>query len=126
MEEKYNFKIDSQNQSVAVEVSSIIFPVPIVLLAVYHFIDGRKIIVDKGNDDKLTVTFIPEKKLDETELAALAYSFNVQLISSFAEEDARKKHSEIRDLMMKAALSPQWAPSGRSHHLESGGQNKTC
>lgn len=126
MEEKYNFKIDPQNQSVAVEVSSTIFPIPIVLLAAYHFINGRKIIVDKGNGDKLVVTFIPDQKLDETELVTLAYNFNVQLISSFAEEDASKKNAGIRDTMMKAALSPQWTPPGRPHYPERSGQNKTC
>jgi His-Xaa-Ser system protein HxsD len=126
MEEKYNFKIDHQNQSVTLEVSSTIFPAPIVLLAAYCFIDGRKIIVDRANGDKLTVTFIPNKKSDEAELAALAYDFNVQLITSFAEEETSKKHAGIRDAMMKAALSPQWMPSDHSRRPEKNEQNKTC
>ena len=37
----------------------------------------------------------------------LAYEFNIQLISSFVEEEESGKHAGVREAMMKAALLPQ-------------------
>jgi len=110
MKEKYNFKIDSSNQNVSIEVSSSIFPIPVILLATYYFIEDRKVIVEKGNNDKTIVTLIPNQKLDEVDLEKLAYEFNIQLISSFLEEEESRKHAGIRDTMMKAALQQGQPP----------------
>jgi len=107
MKEKYNFKIDSINQNVSIEASSEIFTIPVILHAAYHFIDEAKVIVGKGKKDKVIITLIPEQKLKESDLDELAYELNVQLISSFVEEEESKKHVGVRDAIMKAALLPQ-------------------
>jgi len=107
MKEKYNFKIDSSNKSISIEVSPVIFPIPAILYAAYHFIESGKVIVEKGNEERVVVTLIPNQELKEPELEKLAYEFNIQLISSFVEEEESKKHVGVRDTLMKAALFPQ-------------------
>lgn len=108
MKEKYNFKLDLLNQSVSIKVSSAIFPAVVILRAAYHFIDEAKVIVGQDKKDKVLITFIPEKKpLKESDLEELAYEFNIQLISSFVEEEESRKHAGLREIMMKSALLPQ-------------------
>lgn len=110
MTEKYNFKIDSTNKTISISISPLIFPRPVILLAAYHFIEDSKVIVD-GDENLVTVTLIPEKKLGETELEELAYEFNIQLISSFVEDEESRKHVGTRETMLKAALTPPPRPS---------------
>lgn len=107
--EKYNFKIDSANKTVSVNVSPSVFKREVVLHATYHFIDDCKVIVD-GEEDKITVTLIPNEKVEEADLEELAYEFNIQLVSSSVEEEESKKYAETRETMMKAALSPRPFP----------------
>lgn len=117
MKKKYNFRINLSNQSVSIEISPAIFPIPVILLAAYHFIDDAKVIVD-GAEKAITVTLIPLKKAEESDLPRtkesmvrgleeLAFEFNIQLISSFLEEEESKKHAGVRETIMKAALLPQ-------------------
>ena len=111
MKEKYNFKIDSVNNTVLIEVSPAVFPKSVILHAAYHFIEDEKVIIE-GGEEKITVTLIPEEKLKEDNLEELAYEFNIQLISSFVEGEESRKHAGIRDTMMRAALSsPPHAPT---------------
>ena len=105
MKEKFNFKIDSLNQTVSIEISSLIFPIPVILLTAYHFIGDKKVIIEKGNEDKVIVTLVTKQKLDESDLEELAYDFNFQLISSFVIDEKERRHAGIRETMMKAALS---------------------
>ena len=107
MKDKYNFRVDFANQKVSIEVSTAIFPVPVILHTAYHFIDEAKVIVKKGKKDELIVTLIPEHEFKESDLENLAYEFNIQLISSFTEEEESVKHAGVRDTVMKAALLPQ-------------------
>ena len=103
--EKHNFKIDAENNTVLITVSSKVFPKPAVLRAAYHFIDDGKVIVD-GDENSIIVTLIPNEKTQEPALEELAYEFNIQLISSFVEEEESRKHAGTREAMFKAALSP--------------------
>jgi len=103
MEEKYNFRIDSFSRSISIRISLEIFPISVILHSAYHFIDESKVIVEPDKKNKIVVTLIPDKK---TDLENLAYEFNIQLISSFVEEEESKIHAGIRDTMMKAALLP--------------------
>jgi His-Xaa-Ser system protein HxsD len=105
MKEKYNFKIDSSNKTVSIAISPLIFPTPVILHAAYHFIEDRKVIVG-GDNDIITVTLIPNKKVEFTDLEELAYEFNIQLISSFVEDEESRKHAGVREAMLKAALAP--------------------
>jgi len=106
MKEKYNFKIDSSNKTVSISVSSLIFPKPVILRAAYHFIEEGKVVVE-GDDKMITVTIIPDRAA-EPDLEELAYEFNIQLISSFVEDEESKKHVGARETMLRAALlSPQ-------------------
>ena len=108
MKDKYNFRVDFANQKVSIEVSTAIFPVPVILHTAYHFIDEGKVIVKESKQGKVVITLIPEKNpTKESDLENLAYEFNIQLISSFVEGEESKKHAGIRDTMMKAALLPQ-------------------
>jgi His-Xaa-Ser system protein HxsD len=107
IKKEHNFKIDFSNRKISIEVSSEIFPIPVILRAAYHFIDEAKVIAEKGKKDKVIVTLIPEHEFKESDLENLAYEFNIQLISSFLEEEESRKHAGVRDAMMKAALLPQ-------------------
>ena len=106
MKDKYNFKIGSPSREVSIRVSSEIFPIPVILHAAYYFIDEAKVIAEKGKKDEVIVTLIPEQEMKEPDLENLAYEFNIQLISSFVEEEESRKHVGVRDTMMKAALLP--------------------
>lgn len=106
--EKHNFKINSSNQTVSLEISREIFPVPVILRTTYHFIDDVEVIVKPGKKNLVIVILIKkDKNTKVSELENLAYEFNVQLVSSFVEEEESKKHVGIRDTMMKAALFSQ-------------------
>ena len=108
MKDKYNFRVDFANQKVSIEVSTAIFPVPVILHTAYHFIDEGKVIVKESKQGKVVITLIPEKNpTKESDLENLAYEFNIQLISSFVENTESERHAKLRDEMMKAALSPQ-------------------
>jgi len=67
----------------------------------------KEVELEKGKKDKVIVTLIPEHEFKESDLENLAYELNIQLISSFVEEEESRKHIGIRDTMMKAALLPQ-------------------
>lgn len=111
MKEKYNFKIDLNNSTISVEVSPSIFPPAVILHAAYHFIEEANVIVKEGGGsdekNKIIVTFIPKRdSIKESDLDELGYEFNIQLISSFVEEEESRKHAGVRDAMMRAAFSP--------------------
>lgn len=109
MKKKYNFKINSSNKTVSINISSSVFPRPAILRAAYHFIEEAKVIV--GGDEKaITVTLIPDEKVQDFDLEELAYEFNIQLISSFVEDVESERHAKLREEMMRAALSPQSIP----------------
>lgn len=117
MKEKHNFKIDLPNKSVLITVSPSIFPIPIILHAAYHFIDEAAVIVDGENE--ITVTFILDREVKESDLEDLACEFNTQLISSFVEDTESRKHAGARDAMLKAALNlPQIQPSIKRPSVE--------
>ena len=105
MKEKYNFKIDSANQAVSIDIPSSIFPNQVVLRAVYHFIEEAKVIVD-GNNGVIVVTLIPNQKAEEATLEELAYEFNIQLVSAYVEGVESERHAKLRDDIMRAALAP--------------------
>ncbi|PJC51793.1 MAG: hypothetical protein CO031_00690 [Candidatus Nealsonbacteria bacterium CG_4_9_14_0_2_um_filter_37_38] len=108
MKKAHNFRIDFSNQKVLIEVSTAVFPIPIILHAAYHFIDEARVMVEKGKNDKVIVILIPEKKqIKKSDLEDLAFEFNIQLISSFVEEEESRKQAGVRDTIMKAALLPQ-------------------
>lgn len=114
MKEKYNFKIDSSDKRVLIEVSPAIFPLPVILHAVYHFIDEARVIVGEGGKGKIMIALIPNKKIGEADLENLAYEFNIQLISSFVESEESEKQAGVRETIMKAALLPQIQSPPRS------------
>jgi len=107
---KHNFKIDFSNKTVSFNISSLLFPKAVILQAAYHFIEDGKVVVE-GDDKIITVTIIPDKAATKSDLEELAYEFNIQLISSFVEDEESKKHAQIRETMLKAAVSPQMPPS---------------
>jgi len=109
MKEKYNFRIDSANGTVAIDVSLSVYPKPVILHAAYHFIEEGKVILE-GGDKIITVTLILDKKLDEAELEEIAYEFNIQLISSFVESVESERHAKIRDEIVGAALRSPYGP----------------
>lgn len=106
MKEKYNFKIDSNNKTLTVEVSPAVFPKPAILQAAYHFIEDARVIVE-GEDSLIKITLIPNSEATEAELEELAYEFNIQLISSAVEEVEGERYAKLREEMVKAALRPQ-------------------
>lgn len=112
MIKKYNFKVDSSGSSVTIKVPLAIYPRPTILHAAYHFIDEDRVILSGGRKN-IAVTFIPEKKTGEAELAELAYEFNIQLISSFIESAESEKHAKVRDEMMRAAFSSPFSMPNR-------------
>lgn len=106
MKEKHNFKVDSANSAVLIDIPSPIFPTPVVLRAVYHFIDEARVIVGRDKET-IVVTLIPNQKADETALEEMAYEFNIQLVSSYVEEAESERHTKLRDDIMRAALLPR-------------------
>jgi len=112
MKEKYNFKIDSVNKTVSISISPLIFPRPVILHAAYHFIEEGKVIIE-GEDEMVKVVLIPDNKAQESDLEELAYEFNIQLISSFVENEESERHAGIRETMLKAALSSSPRPSSQ-------------
>jgi len=111
MREKYNFKIESSDKTLLIEVPLSIFPPAVVLRTAYHFIEQANVIVGEAKENKIAVTLIFKKdSLSEPDLEELAYEFNLQLISCSVEEEESRKHASARDAMMRAALSSP--PSG--------------
>jgi His-Xaa-Ser system protein HxsD len=107
MADRKNFKIDVFQKNVVIEISPTIFSIPVILRAAYHFIDDARVIVNENKKNKIEVIFSPLKMTNKEELEELGYEFNIQLISSFLEEQESKNNSGIRDAIMKAALLPQ-------------------
>jgi len=103
---KYNFEIDPDNKTVSFDVSSLLFPKSVIFSAAYRFIEDGKVIIG-GNDKIIRVTIIPVKEATAPDLEELAYEFNIQLISSFVEDEESRKHAGIRETILKAAVLPQ-------------------
>jgi hypothetical protein len=112
MKKKYNFRINFSDGTVSINVSTLVFPKPIILHAAYHFIEAGKVIVEKAKNNQVAVTLIPDGEIEESDLEELGYEFNIQLISSFVENIESERHLGLREEMMRAALSPQFMSSG--------------
>jgi len=105
--DKNNFKVNISQKSVVLEISKDIFPIPVILRAAYHFIDDAKVIVKEGGKNKVKVVFYFPEETGKEDLEEIGYEFNLQLISSFLENEESIKNAGIRDTIMKAALLPQ-------------------
>lgn len=103
---KLNFTIE--NGTAEIKVDPRIFPKEVVLRSAYKFIDRAWISVEKdGNSEKILVKLLPREKKTEKEIEKLAFSFNMNLVTSYVEDMEAERYAESRNSMIKAAMLSQ-------------------
>ena len=96
--------VEQAANSVTVSVNPEVYPLDVIYGAAFVYIDRAYVLLDRGDDQHVTVTLTARSPSDYATLTALGGAFANELLTQALRATIAKKTQKIRELVINRAL----------------------